>query len=198
MSTRATYNFKYKNRKGSNCIYIRDDGYPEGAAAYFYETLIKPNLRGNFATQFFLTNEKAELTLGHDFPLNTQFRYDITGSGPEAKIVCKKFVKLYNWKVIFKGPLYKFIDQNSKGIENYNPFKMVKFCFSEHFLNSDTALHVLNQKLNLIRFSDAYESYLNEIQAIVNVFPEHENVLSLALRPGGLNATLRAETEEYF
>lgn len=87
MSTRATY--KFESREGVHTIYCHHDGYPAGAAAKFYSTLISPS-KGNLATQFIRANDGAELTASHEIHGDTDFTYTITGQGPDATVCVSK------------------------------------------------------------------------------------------------------------
>lgn len=84
MSTRATYQFEAKHCT-TTTIYIHHDGYPEGAADYFYRLLIS-DARGCMAVRMIRANGGAELTDGHDAHGDTVYRYNIIGTGSEARI----------------------------------------------------------------------------------------------------------------
>lgn len=135
MGTRATYRFapgigENRRHEPITTIYIHWDGYPEGAAAYFYAMLVNPS-KGNMATQFIRANEQAELTLSHDIHGDTEYRYDLTGHGPCAELKCSARTFSTDpgkeWVVKYVGPLHEFIAKNTRYIENYEPFVPVQF-----------------------------------------------------------------------
>jgi hypothetical protein len=85
MSTRATYRFIGRDFTPTVTIYIHSDGYEAGAAMYFHR-MLKSELRGQPAVKFIRANIEAEITESHDIHGDTAYRYDIEGSGPEARV----------------------------------------------------------------------------------------------------------------
>lgn len=175
MSTRATYCFDCKGYKTT--VYIHHDGYPEGAAAYFYNTLIKSS-KGNFATQFIRANEGAELTRSHDQHGDTDFQYNIKGSGPEAEITAYQLTgdeKAF----VFSGTIFEFIHRYSKYLQNYNPFKIVKMGYLTKMLNLETAEKELEYHVHHLRVwkgkfegSGNWNSCVQDTKIILEIFPE--------------------------
>ena len=74
MSTRVTYRFESKWH-GKQTFYIHSDGYPAGAAEYFFLAARFENKasNGTLAESFFRANERAEFTLGHDAHGDTEY-----------------------------------------------------------------------------------------------------------------------------
>jgi len=93
MSTRATYMFKGNRDIKSTSFYIHWDGYPEGAAIYFYNMLTS-DFRGNLATKFIKANDAAEITDGHDAHDDTDYCYDIYGDDADAIITAYKINRM--------------------------------------------------------------------------------------------------------
>ena len=80
MSTPATYEFRATNRSLSDvtvCFYIHHDGYPKGAAQYFYamHDPQSPDNCQDYASQFFRVNKGAEFTKDRDMHINTAYHY---------------------------------------------------------------------------------------------------------------------------
>jgi hypothetical protein len=174
MSTRATYCFD--NDRVKTTVYIHHDGYPSGAAVYFYETLMKSS-KGSFGTQFIRANPNAEITRSHDQHADTEFQYDISGSGPSAQIVA---YKLYPQKhCIFSGSVHEFVTQHNDMIENFKPFKQVtlKYC-NPQAMNETLAEQRLNHPISHLtawrgRFEDGanWSSCMEELRELLEQFP---------------------------
>src|SRR5436190_1789834 len=82
MSTRATYQFTGARSRGLNhsfptiTVYIHHDGYPEGAAHYFWNA--HHGERGSLPVERFLfANDRAEITESHEAHGDTEFRYTV-------------------------------------------------------------------------------------------------------------------------
>jgi len=180
MSTRATYSFE-SSHVGKTVVYIHYDGYPEGAAGYLYQTLIKPS-KGNLATQFIRANEMAEITQSHDAHGDTDFQYHVSGIGPEAEI--KAYQLIGDQKdPIYVGKLHEFIHRYSKYLVNYHPFKMVQSSFNRSLLNLVTAEKALEHPLSHLRLwkgrfenSANWVNGVNDAKSIIAVFPELKTV----------------------
>lgn len=179
MSTRATYEFKEK-KAPTFCVYIHHDGYPEGAAAYFYNTLINPS-KGNFATQFIRCNEGAELTKNHAQHGDTEYQYTIKGSGLEAYVSCfdirrDDFCWIDGMELC---PLWGFINKNSKLIADFKPFKLVQLQYNQQFLNETMAQNMLNSPVHHLKCwegrhegSANWNSCVQDARVLVQAFPE--------------------------
>ena len=170
MATRATYCF------------IHYDGYPEGAASYFYDTFINPS-SGGLGTQFIRANKEAEITDGHSSHGDTEYMYDIVGNGPEAEIKAYKLGydnhHSRTENIFFTGELHEFINLYSKGIKDYKPFKFVKWGYNEAIINEKMGKHLLNNPLQHIRIwkntehrnSANWFSMLDIIKQMIKEFP---------------------------
>jgi len=84
MSTRATYNFRNISEYSlinEITLYIHYDGYPEGAAWYFYDTLLyrlaHPECKGFGPEEMIRTVENARITKNHNYHGDTEYQYDI-------------------------------------------------------------------------------------------------------------------------
>ena len=76
MSTRATY--QIKSGFSTATLYIHHDGYFQGAASYFKDTLDLMRITDRPLLPCFLwANERAELTDGHEAHGDTEYRYDL-------------------------------------------------------------------------------------------------------------------------
>jgi hypothetical protein len=76
MSTRATY--QIKSGFSTATLYIHHDGYFQGAASYFQDTLDLMRITDRPLLPCFLwANERAELTTGHQAHGDTEYHYDL-------------------------------------------------------------------------------------------------------------------------
>lgn len=210
MSTRATYQFS-RGRDGANLaevpaylrrsvtLYIHYDGYPEGAASYFYAMLCHENQRGFGPEAMLRAVEYAELTTNHEDHGDTDFRYFVAGTGPTAMVRCERRCrsergdKWDSWRMEYEGTLADFIDRYFRsarksgmdGIipEDYTPFRQVELSAygGRPWLNQTTArarLHARLGPLGNLRswkgngWSANWESSRQEVRAIVAEFPE--------------------------
>lgn len=180
MSTRATYEFVDGEIK--TYVYVHYDNYPQGAASYFYETLINPS-KGNFATQFIRAIKGAEITQSHEYHGDTDYQYVITGIGPKAHLNC---ICVQSKASIFEGYLNEFINQNKEVIENYHPFKEVVNAYGfKRVFNLDTAKKFLEYEFGPLgnlkcwkgkhEGSSNWKSCVNEVRLLIEVFPELNN-----------------------
>ena len=142
MGTRATYQFKGSEKsydRGTHTVYVHWDGYPEGAATYFYETLCKPS-KGNLATQFIRAVEHAQLTESHDAHGDTEFHYELVGEGTEAVVIAYRIdFDSRKHTPFFHGKLIDFVERYKKMIEGYSRFRPVEGPYSTAVLNAKTA-----------------------------------------------------------
>lgn len=112
MSTRATY--QIKSGFSTVTFYIHHDGYFEGAALYFRNTLDFMRISERpFLPCFLWANERAELTAGHEAHGDTEYRYDL------KKSIGGWFVTAYKrqsyesdvFEIEWSGNLKNFVDQ---------------------------------------------------------------------------------------
>lgn len=124
MATRATYSFDTPHA-GKVTFYIHHDGYPEGAAAYFYKLLefkpvdemegrrVEANSLYNLAERFLRVNENAQFTTSHGAHSDTEFRYSVNSVGV---VKVEKRIRQFQgekieWLAIFKGPIVAFVSE---------------------------------------------------------------------------------------
>lgn len=186
MGTRATYQFG-NGRRGTHTIYIHWDGYPDGAAMYFYRMLLNPS-KGCMATQFIRANEHAELTSGHDAHGDTEYQYTLIGHGPDATLTAKGIAAWdnRNFNGIYIGPLHGFIAKHTRLIDDFKPFKEVKLPYNRtEWLNEDTASIEMSRECGCLHHLQVWSKNANEttrisanwrhqvevLQAIVDAFP---------------------------
>jgi hypothetical protein len=192
MSTRATYQFDGYESGHDVTVYIHHDGYPTGAAVYFYDTLMNCKGQGNMATRFIRTNSKAEITADHEYHGDTDYRYTVHGDGPDAEILVYQCCwddddKRVQPVQIFSGRLWDFMHENSKHIENYEPFRRIKAQYADKMLlmNLTMAQQSLNNEFgtlhhlrawdhnpNLSNSSANWQGAAKRLKTIMRVFPE--------------------------
>jgi hypothetical protein len=112
MSTRATYQVNGK------FFYIHYDGYPEGAAGYFYAMIVEPNKRGGFAERFLRANDDAEFTKSHDYHGDTEYCYDLDKSG---SLFAYKIDNGGERKLIWSGDVADFVNLHGHTISGFSP-----------------------------------------------------------------------------
>jgi hypothetical protein len=207
MSTRATYRFEdgpkpYDYlRHGPITFYVHHDGYPAGAALYFYQMLTHERERGNggLAEQFIRANEGAEFTRSHSAHGDTEYRYDIIGTDAGATVKCSAFVwqgdkprEADRWEIRAVDTLGAFIDKHApefskwftEGDKPYSRFRIVKLgsYHGQAWLNVHTAARRLNHPLDHLRIWKAgnvmpvwaanWQGCLENMAAILAEFPE--------------------------
>lgn len=184
MSTRATYSFKNQDdlKSTETFFYIHYDGYPEGAATYFYAMLACENKRGSYADKFLRSNPLAELTRNHELHGDTEYQYSFVNN----LLVASKCYR--NWKfpendslvTIFTGTLDEFIHKYGRDSQDST---------------FDTPPHVLP---NLQLYQDAkkeleilHSQYGNEmLNRATDLEPENEYIKTLK-ETGNANSTRR-------
>jgi hypothetical protein len=189
MSTRATYEFVYESDgevESRTFVYVHYDNYPEGAAAYFYETLANPS-KGNFATQFIRANSGAEITKSHEYHGDTEYKYIVTGTGPRANVKCYSIKRSWTDKediseLEFDGNICNFIENNKNMIKGHHPFKEVSTRGSSQLMNLHTAkkylesdfgpLHNLRVWKGKFEKSSNWKSSAEDVKSVVETFPE--------------------------
>lgn len=125
MSTRAVYSFA--TDIGEQHIYIHHDGYPEGAAMYFYGMLLQAvevipvklfyyspfdeNRGGNYFN-FIRANSMAEPTSDWRDHGDLEFRYELDANGKLSAF--KRLTLSENpdeWRLFFHGSVVDFVQQ---------------------------------------------------------------------------------------
>jgi len=127
MSTRATYQFTGDNYKVTT--YIHCDGYPEGAATYFWNMHHAQNSRGGWATQFIRANDTAEITSSHEGHGDTEYQYTLNEDGQfkAVKILRDWENETHTKEVIFSGHYAEFINQyGEKQCGGFEPLQQVQ------------------------------------------------------------------------
>ncbi len=119
MSTRAVYGFK--DDYSTFWVYVHHDGYPEGAAEKFKDTLDSKRIwplpryeADEFAAGFIAANKtesgSVRLTIGPGSHSDTEFCYVVSMESYGLRIVAFDSGDTIG-KVFFDGPLDKFIEK---------------------------------------------------------------------------------------
>jgi hypothetical protein len=106
------------------CFYIQHDGYPEGAAAYFYKMYRCENIRRGYAECFFRANLNAEFIKDHEEHGDTAFRYTINHQ--DELSVWKKGMFANQWNIIYQGPWHHFVNKYLEESEHLHLFRLSK------------------------------------------------------------------------
>jgi hypothetical protein len=135
MSTRATYRFESGDTSRRNSgdgmqhppvtFYIHHDGYPQGAAFYFWNMHHEASHDRTAAGRFYRSNERAEFTDGHDAHGDTEFRYTLRGSMLTAY---KRYsgADVCTWSAFFVGEWHEFVNQYGRGSwDDFTPLRSI-------------------------------------------------------------------------
>ncbi len=123
MSTRATYFLPAGNYSDQMvCFYIHSDGYPKGAADYFYKMHHCKNTRGGMAGRFFRANDNAEFTPWHEAHGDTEFQYTINIEN-ELRILAKETID-NRWSVFYQGSWYHFVNKYLQESDHLHLFQL--------------------------------------------------------------------------
>jgi hypothetical protein len=125
MTTRATYLLPAEGVNQPICFYIHSDGYPEGAAYYFYKMHNCKNLRGSLACRFLRANATAEITGKHENHSDTEFQYTINHHN--ILTVRQRGIFDDNWHLIYQGLWYLFLNQHLEASQHLYAFKCCSF-----------------------------------------------------------------------
>lgn len=109
MSTRATYLLSTDDWNNQMiCFYIHSDGYPAGAAYYFWQMHLCKNNRSGYAGRFIRANGSAEFTICHESHDDTEYQYTIGEKGD--LLALKRIDYSEEWRKIYHGPWYEFVN----------------------------------------------------------------------------------------
>jgi hypothetical protein len=120
MSTRATYQIQIDpDFDGDVTFYIHHDGYPEGAAAYFYamHTQSLESVHGSFPEKFVRANGQAEFTRSHESHGDTDYRYDLKSDGT---LTASKRNDDNRWGIFFSGHYAIFVSDYDSLLVEYD------------------------------------------------------------------------------
>lgn len=203
MSTRGTYLFKpVKDSiyRATTCVYVHYDSYPSGAAAKFYRTLCMPS-KGDLATQFIRAVDEAEITTEHSGHGDTEYRYTVVGTGPDANIEMfwHNRAEERRWVSIENCQLHEFVDRHKNEYVaewsgfTWSPFRDIAelggWCRGIH--NVHTVFHAINTTFGPVtrvcRLTSenqkiplrVVEDDLLNIANLIDVFPELEGMITL-------------------
>lgn len=124
MPIRATYLLPAETSCQQVCFYIPYDGYPEGAATYFYKMYQCENKQGGYAECFLRANSDAKFTKNHEARVDTEFRYTINVQNILS--VWKKAIFANQWSIIYEGPWYQFVNKYLRASEHLYLFRLSK------------------------------------------------------------------------
>ncbi len=184
MSTRATYEFNNPHMRGKYTVYIHHDGYPSGAASYFYSMALLD--KGGLVERFIRANEGASLTTGHDGHSDTEYQYTVNGCNLTANISGRR---VKDGMYFFSGPLWEFINEHGKTISEWRdgdffPLRPIQFgqSPSDIILNEPLALAYIEQdygymkRLRVWKGKGNTESWyvketIDNLRKVVEAFP---------------------------
>lgn len=178
MSTRATYQF-YGQWSANTTVYIHYDGYPEGAAIYFWNMYNVENKRGGYATQFIRANDNAEITTSHEGHADTEYRYTVDKDGllKAEKPVYDKDYNLIEWEIFFVGHFTEFINKYANtGFEDMKDFEYIYKLKTNEYGTERISYYTEKQ------LKDELEQAIKYAEDYKRDFPEHTGNISSNLQ----------------
>lgn len=184
MSTRATYQFTGERTPGLNhstptvTLYIHHDGYPEGAACYFWNMHHATSRDRAPLVCFLRANECAELTESHEAHGDTEYRYTLRGSFLTASHrrlsdESRQFVGF------FAGELHEFLNKyGPAGVEGFTPLRVVPVQYCEGYGDR-------TELVTRLQLTERITAARTELETYRERFPTHTGNI------GGHESTLR-------
>lgn len=184
MSTRATYRFEAGDvsprasgmRHAPVTLYIHHDGYPEGAAAYFWDMHHVESYDRTPLVCFIRANERAEVTDGHDAHGDTQYRYTLRGS---FLSVSKRYMGAgeSNWQGFYTGEWHEFVNQYGReSIEGFTPLRAIESVYG--YNGNDVRIYSRKQILaGLIKAREELLSYRERFPTYTGNIAGHESTV---------------------
>lgn len=169
MSTRATYSFELPYGKATITIYIHCDGYPEGAACYFWNMYQHKSYKGSLADIFIKANPfDAELIESHEIYANIEYQYYMDSKG---FLVAKKTESAFedNSTIFFEGHFAQFINQYAhllKSDQSFERFYLLdkaarKLALFPYLTLSDVKKMSVDYYRNVLEGYTQYQQYLD-------------------------------------
>ena len=163
MGTRATYTFVDKRLHGLKRpvhVYIHWDGYPDGAAMYFYNALCFDRSKG-LLERFIAANEHAEFTDDPARHGDTEFHYELEFQerGFPAQLLAYQYHDTPHGRAkscISSCSLYDFIHAHHSMIVDYSPFVTVTVRGMSKLFNKVTAMYRLEGEHGVARHLRAW------------------------------------------
>jgi hypothetical protein len=170
--------------RGKYTVYIHHDGYPSGAASYFYSMALLD--KGGLVERFIRANDGASLTPSHDAHGDTEYQYTVNGCDLNAILTG---YRVKDGMCIFSGPLWEFINEHGKTISewtngNFSPLRTLRIGQSSNdvVLNESLAIAYIEQDYGYMRRLRMWKEkgngsswYVKEtidnLRQVVEVFP---------------------------
>jgi hypothetical protein len=167
MATRATYFLPAENYSDQMvCFYIHSDGYPEGAANYFYKMHQRKNRSSGMAGRFFRANENAEFTPCHEAHGDTEFQYTINIEN-ELRVLAKETIN-NRWGVFYQGPWHHFVNKYLKESEHLHLFQLPEGLEHENIMTIQEAEKSVNAFKNSASKCDYVHKDIQPMQAQID------------------------------
>jgi hypothetical protein len=166
MSTRATYLLSTAYDNDRICFYIHTDGYPEGAANYFYNMHHCKNSTTGFAGRFFRKNANTEFTTCHEMHTDTEFRYTLNRQG---ELKAYKISTIDNqWNLFYQGAWYHFVNTYLKASMHLHLFKFSENLQCETLMTIREAKKCVKALINQVNQSEPTYQDIQTIQTQIN------------------------------
>lgn len=212
MSTRATYRFSSTALHSGATLYIHHDGYLAGAASYFYAAFIRGAGSGGLVERMIRANTGAQLAASRDKHSDTEFHYEVTGDGLDARVEALGRGYQENWATKFDGSIAKLINRYREDFRGWHDdfadideIRTVQLPYQKIWLNTRLArlyldreygelehLRVWQKNDALPTWSANWQNQVEGLEPIVKAFP-HLNTDEIAAFTATLGDRMPAE-----
>ena len=176
MSTRATYLLSTAYDNDMVCFYIHQDGYPEGAANYFYNMHHCKNAKAGFAGRFFRANANAEFIPCHEAHGDTEFCYTLNIRG---LLKAWKKERINNqWDIFYQGAWYHFVNTYLKDAMHLHLFKFSENAQQEIIMTIPEAQNWVKAFTNKVSDSDYTYQDMQTLQAQIDAILTQKKAVS--------------------
>lgn len=151
MSTRATYQF-ISRAHATVTLYVHHDGYPEGAAFYFWLMHHSDSHDRSMAARFLRANPRAEFTRSHEAHGDTEYRYTLE----EGQLTASARLRDQSWAPFCYGPYWHLINRYPQSIPNFEPLRQI----SEERYGDGAALAF--SRIQIVTQLCAHEAYAEQ------------------------------------
>jgi hypothetical protein len=170
MATRATYQINH------SCFYIHWDGYPEGAATYFwkmYKTM--QTSAGGYAEAFLRANEGAEFTAGHERHGDTEWRYTLEGTRLSVyKRIWSDSDAPDTWPLHWSGDWWEFVNANAEHVKDWEPLEVINGAVKDRSALVDTVKKAADE---LVRYAIAHPQWVGNVASHQRTLEDAINAL---------------------
>lgn len=176
MSSRATYLLPSADNNQQLCFYIHQDGYPAGAAHYFYNMHASKNANGGLAERFFRANAEAQLIHCQEAGTDTEFRYTINHVG-----ILRCFAKdrvNNQWCIFYEDAWHHFVNQHLEVPKHLHVFKLFRNLEHETLLTITEVQRWVSAFMKNGSLADYVREGVESIQVQIDAILEQQKLRS--------------------